>query len=172
VTKCAGDAITRALGSVVTLAALTGWTSPPAFGEPPPGTRCGVDLGAPVIIEAVRSLRPAFTDMDVPWDPVPYGGNYDPCVTLSTALVTVERATGSSPDHALFFHYGDYLGTATWQPYPFTSLNAPLTTDDTIVLNYKDGRYVCTACPGPITIVRYQWQRDHVQMLDPPPPAP
>jgi hypothetical protein len=110
--------------------------------------------------------------MDVAWNPVPYGGNFDPCATLSTALVTVERATGSSPDHALFFHHGEYLGTATWVPYPFTSLNVPLTTDDTVVLEYKDGRYGCTACPGPVTIVRYQWQRDRVQMLDPPPPGP
>ena len=126
-------------------------------------------MSAPEIGQAIRLLRPAFTNMDVAWDPVPYGGNFDPCATLSTALVTVEAATGSSPDHALFFHYGRYLGTATWDPYPFTSLNAPLTTDDTVALDYKDGRYVCTACPGPVTLVRYQWQRDHVQMLDPPP---
>jgi hypothetical protein len=131
-----------------------------------------VDLSASVIAQAVASLRPAFPNMDVGWNRVPYGGNFNPCATLSTALVTVEGATGSSPNHALLFHYGEYLGTATWEPYPFTSLNIPLTTDDTIVLEYKDGRYVCTACPGPVTIVRYQWQRDHVQMLDPPPPSP
>ncbi len=127
-------------------------------------------MGASVITSAVRSLRPAPAPLKVAWDPVPYGGNFDPCATLSTALVSVEGATGSSPEQALLFHHGDYLGTATWQPYSFTSLNVARTTDDTVVLDYKDGRNVCTACPGPISSVRYQWQGDHVEMLNPPPP--
>jgi hypothetical protein len=156
----------------VVAAAITVWSAPTASADLPPDARCGVDLAAPVIANAVRSLPPAFTDLEVAWSPTPYGGNYDPCVTLSTALVTVEGATGSSLNHALFFHYGNYLGTATWRPYPFTSLNTMLTTDDTVVLDYKDGRYVCTACPGPVTTVRYHWQGDHVDMLDPPPPSP
>jgi hypothetical protein len=70
----------------------------------------------------------------------------------------------------LFFHYGEYLGTATWEPYPFTELNSAQTTDDTVVLDYKDGRDVCTACEGPINVVRYHWMGDHVEMLDPAPP--
>jgi hypothetical protein len=143
-----------------------------ASAEPPPGAQCGVDLQAPEIAAAVKSLRPAFRTMNVAWDLFPYEGNFDPCVTLSTALVTIEHATGSSPDHALFFHYGRYLGTATWDPYPFTSLNGSQSTDDTVVLDYKDGRDVCTACSGPINAVRYQWAAGHVQMLDPPPPHP
>jgi hypothetical protein len=143
-----------------------------AAAEPPPQARCGVDLTAPEISSAVTSLRPAFPDMDVGWSPVAYDGNYDPCATLSTALVTVERATGSSPDHALFFHYGRYLGTATWYPYPFVSLDRSQTNDDTIVLDYKDGRDVCTACPGPVNAVRYRWTGSRVEMLDPPPPRP
>ena len=171
--KWAGEAIIRGfVGLAALAAAMIAWSAAPASSQPPPDTRCGVDLSASVIAQAVASLRPAFPNMDVAWNPAPYGGNFNPCATLSTALVTVVGATGSSPDHALLFHYGEYLGTATWEPYPFTSLNIPLTTDDTIVLEYKDGRYVCTACPGPVTIVRYQWQRDHVQMLDPPPPGP
>lgn len=153
-------------------AALIAGPASPASSQPPADTTCGTDLSTSVIARAVASLRPPFPNMDVAWNPVPYGGNFNPCATLSTALVTVEDATGSSPDHVLLFHFGAYLGTATWEPYPFTSLNIPLTTDDTIVLEYKDGRYVCTACPGPVTIVRYQWQRDHVEMLDPAPPGP
>lgn len=42
-----------------------------------------------------------------------FEGNFDPCATSSTALVTVEGATGSSPTTALMFHSGTYLGTAT-----------------------------------------------------------
>jgi hypothetical protein len=55
--------------------------------------------------------------------------------------------------------------------YAFTSLNEARTSDDTVVLDYKDGRNVCTECKGPVNSVRYQWQGDHVAMLDPPPPA-
>ena len=56
-------------------------------------------------------------------DPRTFEGNFNPCATLSTALVTVEGATGSSPITALMFHNGTYLGTATSRAYGFTSLN-------------------------------------------------
>jgi LppP/LprE lipoprotein len=63
------------------------------------------------------------------------------------------------------------VGTATGEAYAFTSIDTDRSTDGMVVLSYKDGRNVCTACPGPIHVVRYQWQDDHVQMLDPPPPS-
>jgi hypothetical protein len=161
----------RELVMVVAVAVSGFLGTVPASADPLPGQQCGVELNAPQIAQAIRTLRPAFRDGDALWNSAPYGGNFDPCATLSTALVTVERATGSSPSHALFFHYGEYLGTATWEPYPFTELNTAQTTDDTVVLDYKDGRYVCTACEGPINVVRYGWTGDHVEMLDPPPPS-
>lgn len=119
-----------------------------------------------------RSLPP-YPGTDWSWSAAPRSieGNFNPCATLSTALVTVEGATGSSPITALMFHNGTYLGTATSKAYGFTSLNEARTTDDTVVLNYKDGRNVCTACEGPINTVHYQWQGDHVVMLDPAPPG-
>jgi LppP/LprE lipoprotein len=137
----------------------------------PPG--CGVNLAAPEVTSAVNSLPPwQNVGQAVRWDAMPesMSGNFDPCATLSVALASVERGTGSSPWQALLFHKGQYVGTATSKPYAFTSLNTAQTTDDTVVLDYKDGRNVCTACPGPITTVRYQWQGDHVAMLDPAPP--
>ena len=76
----------------------------PVAAQPLQGPRCGIDLNAPEIALAVQSLAPAFRDIDARWDSAAYGGNVDPCATLSTALVTVERATGSSPNHALLFH--------------------------------------------------------------------
>jgi hypothetical protein len=96
--------------------------------------------------------------------------NHNPCATLSAVIITIESGTGSSPEQALLFHNGNYVGTGTAKTYGFMSLNAGLTTDDTVAIDYKDGRHVCTACPGPITTVRYQWQGDHVAMLDPAPP--
>lgn len=141
-----------------------------------PSSACGPD--------AATAVRSAITQMPAPqiasttsatdarwsssvWQP---DSNYDPCTDLSTVLITIEGATGSSPMQAMMFHRGTFLGTGTVKDYPFISLDKAASTDDTVVLNYKDGRSVCTACPGPITSVRYQWQGDHVQMLDPAPP--
>jgi hypothetical protein len=161
--------VTTGLAVLVTSTSLA---ASPTAAAAPPGSQCGVNLSAPQIGLAVRELPPAFQDRDVPWDPNPDDGNFDPCATLSTALVTVQGATGGSPEQALLFHDGEYVGTATAVPYPYTSLNEDQSADDTVVLDYKDGRGVCTACAGPIYAVHYQWQDNHVQMLDPPPPSP
>ncbi|WP_424064781.1 LppP/LprE family lipoprotein [Mycobacterium sp.] len=50
-----------------------------------------------------------------PWGHEPQSilGNFDPCATLSVALITVEMGTRSSPEQALLFHDGNYVGTAT-----------------------------------------------------------
>lgn len=158
--------------SLAVLAASMVFAASPTASAAPPGSECGVNLTAPQIGLAMRSLPPAIRGIDAPWDPNAYGGNFDPCATLSTALVTVQGATGSSPEHALLFHNGEYVGTATPAPYPFTSLNKDETADDSVVLDYKDGRNACTACAGPVYTVHYQWQGDRVDMLDPLPPSP
>lgn len=152
-------------GSVV-CAGLT--LAPPASAVP--SGECGVNLAAPQIAAAAQHLAP-YPGTDWRWsaDSRMVEGNFNPCATLSTALVTVEGATGSSPVTALMFHHGDYLGTATSKAYGFTSLNTARTTDDTVVLDYKTPG-ACNACPpAAVTSVRYQWQGDHVAMLDPEP---
>jgi hypothetical protein len=153
-----------------TIVATIELTSPQAVATP-----CGVNLAAPEVSAAVRSLPPYPAPSGPPWawatEPQSIEGNYNPCATLSTALVTVEGATGSSPITAMMFHDGHYLGTATSKAYGFTSLDANRTTDDTVILNYKiPGE--CNACaPAAVYGVRYQWQGDHVAMLDPAPPS-
>ena len=44
---------------------------------------------------------------------------FDPCAALSWQIITVEGATASSPHHIMLFHKGEYLGTATLEPYGF-----------------------------------------------------
>ncbi len=44
---------------------------------------------------------------------------FDPCAELSWQIITIERGTASSPYHIMLFHKGDYLGTATAEPYGF-----------------------------------------------------
>jgi hypothetical protein len=72
---------------------------------------CGRNLASEDVVDAVRSL-PTYPGTDRAWDADSrtFEGNFDPCATLSTALVTVEGATGSSPTTALMFHSGTYLG--------------------------------------------------------------
>ncbi|ABL05636.1 LppP/LprE family lipoprotein [Mycobacterium ulcerans] len=152
--------------TVAVLAALNP-LAPPAQAEP----TCGVNLNVPEIQAAIKSLP--TLPQSYPWDTNPRSfdpsSNYNPCSTLSAVIIRVEGATGSSPDLVLLFHNGTSAGIATTKAYSFTTLNAAKTTDDTVALDYKDGRDVCTACPGPITTVRYEWKGDHVSMLDPAP---
>lgn len=69
----------------------------------------------------------------------------------------------------MMFHRGEYLGTATLEPRGFTRFDDQRTTDDTVVLDY-DTPGECTACaPAATDPVRFQWQGDHVVMLDPMP---
>ncbi|SON62732.1 Putative lipoprotein LprE [Mycobacterium simulans] len=152
---------------VAVLCMLNPLPAAPAHAAP----TCGVNLSAPEIQSAISSL-PALPQ-SYPWSTNPKSfdpsSNYNPCTTLSAVIITVEGATGGSPDLALLFHNGTFAGVGTLKAYAFTSINGAQTTDDTVALNYKDDRNVCTACSGPITTVRYQWQRDHVAMLDPAP---
>lgn len=158
--------ILHTVGASAAAAILAG----PATAAPPGG--CGVNLAAPEVIAAINSLPPyPGTDWNWSSSPTTLEGNFNPCATLSTALVTVEGATASSPITALMFNHGTYLGTATSKAYGFTRLNAARTSDDTVALDYATPG-VCDACaPAAVTIVRYQWQNNHVVMLDPPPPS-
>lgn len=38
---------------------------------------------------------------------------------MSWQTISIEGATASSPHHIMLFHYGEYLGTATAEPYGF-----------------------------------------------------
>lgn len=58
-----------------------------------------------------------------PWNSTPEDSNYDPCADLAAVLVTVQDATNSSPDQALMFHRGTFVGTATPRAYPFTKFD-------------------------------------------------
>ena len=143
--------------------------STPQQAQAAPAQGCGVNLGAPEIQAAINSLP--TLPQGWPWDhnPRTFEGNYNPCATLSTALITVQGATRSSPEQALLFHNGNYVGTATSKSYGLVSLNTTRTSDDTVVLNYKDPNSSAGDANPTVISVRYQWQGDHVAMLDPGP---
>jgi LppP/LprE lipoprotein/Protein of unknown function (DUF2510) len=156
---------------------IPGQQIPATQGPPPPVAEragCGPD--------EATALQSALAQVPAPqiaattgarwsaqiWAP---NSNYDPCADLSAVLITVEGATGSSPEQALMFHRGSYLGTGTLKDYAFVSLDKAASTKDTVVLSYRSGQS-CTACgDGVVNTVRYHWDGTRVQMLDPPPPG-
>lgn len=135
-----------------------------------PEANCGPDQAAAV--QSALAKYPSDPVTGWKWSSTAQASNYDACVDLSTVLVTVEGATGSSPIQALMFHRGVFAGTATPKPYSFTNLVSRASTHDTVVLSYGYGQS-CTACDdGNVTTVRYRWNGTGVQMLDPAPPSP
>jgi hypothetical protein len=135
-----------------------------------PARVCGVDLGSPVIQSAIATL-PMEQGTRTPWstDPRGFAGNFNPCTTLSTVIITIQGATGSSPNQALLFHQGSYVGTATRENYGFTALDPDHTTDDTVGLTYKTPGS-CNACSdGTYTHVQFHWDGKQVQMIGAPP---
>jgi hypothetical protein len=153
------------------LAALAGsvvWASiaasPAAGAQPAP--ECGPDQAT--AMEPVLALLRPEPWTDKPWNPNPVAANYNPCADLSTVLLTIDGARPNSPVQALMFHRGQYLSTATYKAYPYTTLDTAGSTGDTVVLDYKTPA-VCDGCDSEVTSVRYQWQGDHMAMLDPGP---
>ncbi|OOK75018.1 lppP/LprE lipofamily protein [Mycobacterium kansasii] len=142
-------------------------SNPPTTTSTAPAGPCGPDEATAV--SAALAQLPADKKTGKAWNPTPEFSDYDPCADLSAVVVTVVDATRSSPDQALMFHRGAFVGTATAVAYPFTELEVPASTDDLVVLTYRS-RQSCDACDdGTLTTVGFQWQGDHVQMLDPPP---
>ncbi|RUP00894.1 MAG: LppP/LprE family lipoprotein [Mycobacterium sp.] len=130
-------------------------------------TGCGPDeAGA---LSAALGQVPPDRKTGKQWDRTPKASNYNACADLSAIVVTVQDATGSSPDLALMFHRGAFVGTATPRAYPFTALEAPASTNDIVVLTYRTQQSCSTCTDGVLTTVGFQWKGEKVQMLDWPP---
>lgn len=174
-------AVLAVLVAVAMVVVFTGGDpAPPPAAQPTPTTpsgprtttataadtaACGPDEKAAV--SAALAKIPADAKTGKPWNPNPESSNYGPCDDLSAVVVTVQDATRSSPDQALMFHRGTFVGTATPKAYPFTQIEDPASTVDLVVLTYRS-RQSCDACDdGTLTTVGFQWKGDRVQVLDP-----
>lgn len=131
---------------------------------PAPPAQC-IAMRSPVVSDAVASL-PEYFD-GVRWVAYEMG---DPCASFTWVSATSEGATASTPDHHLFFADGVYLGTATAEPYSFTSVTGQ--SSDTITVNYRwlVGEEAFAAPEGGPVSIRYQWDGNQVNMLDTLPP--
>lgn len=131
----------------------------------PPSGPCGPSAEA--ALAAALSRVPPDRKTGKPWARSAESTNYDPCAELSAMVVTVEGATTSSPDLALMFHRGAFVGTATSNAYPYTELEVPASTHDTVVLTYRAGQTCSTCTDGTLTTVGFQWKDGKVETPDP-----
>jgi FlaG/FlaF family flagellin (archaellin) len=90
-----------ASGGTSVVRANSGPTTLAATREQAPAA-CRGDLSSPTVAAAVASL-PIEPVTHSRWEtsPATLTGNFNPCATLSTAIVTIQGATASSPEHAL-----------------------------------------------------------------------
>lgn len=134
------------------------------MGPPDAEPQC-LDLASAQVTQAVDSLPLVFADS--PWVATDMG---DPCASFTWVEALPYGATVSSPAHLLFFHDAEYLGTATLEPYGFTSVAAQ--SADTVTVNYRwplpsDANADPTG--GPVTI-DYAWDGTQVTMIGTLPP--
>ena len=124
-----------------------------------------LDLTWGPVKQAVDSLPLVFADS--PWVATDMG---DPCASFTWVEALPYGATVSSPTHLLFFHNAEYLGTATLEPYGFTSVAAQ--SADTVTVNYRwplAGDANANPTGGPVTI-DYRWDGTRVTMIGTLPP--
>ncbi|MGA9872547.1 MAG: LppP/LprE family lipoprotein [Rhodococcus sp. (in: high G+C Gram-positive bacteria)] len=122
-------------------------------------------LRSPTVTDAVASL-PQYFD-GAAWVAYEMG---EKCASFTWVSATSVGATASTPDHHLFFADGVYLGTATAEPYSFSSVTGQ--TLDTVTVGY---RWLVGDDPnanpsGGPALVRYQWNGSSVTMMDDLPP--
>lgn len=143
----------------------------PASVEPPtarPSVICGIDNDAEQVRAAMASLASPGMFGEGGLDQG--AGNFDPCATLSTVLVYPYGAAGSASVHALLFHDGQYIGTATPEPYAYMTLNAEQSTSSTVVLDFRLTAGSCGACDDASYIpIKFRWTGDRVEMVGRPP---
>jgi hypothetical protein len=97
---------------------------------------CGTADAAQATSAAVSAL-PSPGIEGATWDAArAETSGYDACAPLSWVVVTVDRATASSPAAILLFHDGRYLGTATKEQYGFEPA-VSRTDPSTIAVTYR-----------------------------------
>ncbi|WP_405135934.1 LppP/LprE family lipoprotein [Nocardia sp. NBC_01388] len=146
-------------------------TTAAAVSATSPAAKCGHNLSAPAVRNAIAAQPPVQNDSGAPWNwaGTPVEGNFDPCRTLSAALIIIESGTASSPMQILLFHQGSYLGTGTLKWRSFIGMDPTRTTDDTVAVKYHLPG-TCDACSdGADYCVQYHWTGSKVDMIGTPP---
>lgn len=89
--------------------------------------------------------------------------NFDPCAELSYAIAETNGGTGSSPQHVMFFHRGEYQGTATACSFGFTSVID--SSSDSVTVQYKWPRGMdSNANPSGLATAIFVWDGNEVVM--------
>jgi hypothetical protein len=89
--------------------------------------------------------------------------NFDPCADLSYAVVETKGGTGSSPEHVMFFHRGEYLGTATSCAFGFTTVVDGTSESATVQYRWPRGMD-SNANPSGLATATFVWDGNEVVM--------
>ncbi|MGW5315003.1 LppP/LprE family lipoprotein [Nocardia thailandica] len=131
--------------------------------------RAADDIGGPgrCIDPASAGVRRALAGLGGGW--VASGASTDAPGECGQ-LLWVRAVGGNSaaaPIHLLFFHAGAYLGTATWEPYAFTSVSGSNGNSVTAQYKWLAGDEPFAAPQGGPATITYTWTGSSVAMSGP-----
>jgi hypothetical protein len=137
---CSADGTGMTGNGTVSSAKATTAPSPTPVGADSPGRSCGPSSGADAAARAIATLPTPTGLSDAAWDAAnaDYSG-YQPCASLSWAVLTFVNASSDSPYEVLLFHHGSYVGTATRHAYPFAPL-VQRRSDGVLAVTYRFAR--------------------------------
>lgn len=143
-----------------------------ATGEPAPETTAAPvadDISGPgrCVDPASAGVRRALAGLGGGW--VASGASAD--ATGACGQLLWVRAVGgnsaAAPIHLLFFHAGKYLGTATWEPYAFTTVSGANGNSVTAQYKWLAGDEPFAAPQGGPATITYTWTGSGVAMSGP-----
>lgn len=123
-----------------------------------PEDPCAVDLTAPEIAEAVKTL-PADPRSNQGWSPEPVAGNYSECAQLSAVIVEANTNDANPNTRAIMFHQGKFIPTGVPDTFGFNEIDTSTSTGDTVALRYSNGM------PGLESVVRFRWNGAGVELI-------
>lgn len=91
--------------------------------------------------------------------------HFDPCAELSWQTISVEGATASSPHHIMLFHYGEYIGTATAEPYAFFPSVEQVNGSEISVTYHWPQEDDANAAPTVTTEANFRWDAAHNKVV-------
>lgn len=127
----------------------------------------GAGLDVAAAEAAVSGLEPLWGDPDLTWAIGQHGGSGD----VAWVLAVIAQGSVSSPEHLLVFRNGDFVGTVTEEPRPYTRVLDIV--GDVVTVEY---RWILGeepfAAPAGVGTVRYEVTEGAVRPLDPAPWPP
>lgn len=120
------------------------------------------DIDAHAAYESGIGTIPPWNDNN--WTLVDFS-QFDPCAELSWQTISIERGTSSSPYHIMLFHKGEYLGTATAEPYGFFPTVEQVSSNEIAVTYHWPREGESNAGRTGETHAGFRWDEDQQKVI-------